>query len=119
MEKENNIVLKTDDTDFLDDSPVDSKMSKSNEIKSEGETMDSLERIREEERMKLEALKEKEQEKTRLAIENERARLESELAKEIRDLENQLNRAKNASQKVKSRTSVSTGIFDIPQIIVD
>lgn len=78
--------------------------------------MDVLEKIREEERAKLEALKEKEQEKTRLAIEKERTRLEAELAKEIKDLESQLNRAKNASQNVKARTPISN---EIPAILVD
>lgn len=81
--------------------------------------MDVLEKIREEERAKLEALKEKEQEKTRLAIEKERTRLEAELAKEIKDLESQLNRAKNASQKVKARTPETSSIVEIPSVLVE
>jgi len=71
--------------------------------KKSSKTLDMLEKVREEERAKLEALKLREQEKTRLAIEKERARLEAELAKEIRELEKQLDRAKSASSKIKSQ----------------
>lgn len=118
MEKKSIIDSKNEGKKLATGSPSVKKDKK--EINSKEEkTMDVLEKIREEERAKLEALKEKEQEKTRLAIEKERTRLEAELAKEIKDLESQLNRAKNASQKVKARTPVSSGTVEIPSILVE
>ena len=52
--------------------------------------MDALERVRQEERAKLEALQAREREKTRQMVEKERAKLEAELEKEIKALEAQL-----------------------------
>src|SRR5690554_5004227 len=110
MEKENMVInAELKDEEIVADSPK----RENKEIK-EDRVMDVLEKIREEERAKLEALRESEQEKTRIAIEQERERLEAELAREIRELEKQLDRAKLASEIVKSQPNT-----DIPAILVD
>src|SRR5690554_6667852 len=110
MEKENMVInAELKDEEIVADSPK----RENKEIK-EDRVMDVLEKIREEERAKLEALRESEQEKTRIAIEQERERLEAELAREIRELEKQLDRAKLASEIVKSQPNI-----DIPAILVD
>lgn len=67
---------------------------------SEAQMMDALEKVRQEERAKLEALQAREREKTKRLVEKERAKLEAELEKEIKALEAQL---------AKERAKIQTG----------
>ena len=75
MEKENMVInAELKDEEIVADSPK----RENKEIK-EDRVMDVLEKIREEERAKLEALRESEQEKTRIAIEQEEKDLKQNL----------------------------------------
>jgi hypothetical protein len=76
--------------------------------------MDALEKVREEEKAKLEALKAREREKTRLAVERERARLEAELAKEINALETQL--AKERARQGEVETAPASARIELVDV---
>lgn len=78
---------------------VQSTRKKSSNNDPENKMMDALEKVRAEERAKLEALQTREREKTRIMVEKERARLEAELDKEIRALEAQLAKERAKIEK--------------------
>src|SRR5690606_40406620 len=99
MEKENMVInAELKDEEIVADSPK----RENKEIK-EDRVMDVLEKIREEERAKLEALRESEQEKTRIAIEQERERRSEEHTSELQSRENLVCRLLLEKKKKKKK----------------